>query len=219
VTLELPDEPRWVEAHGIAADPDGWLREVEGGYAVGHDGARLIVIAHAADDAALELARDNPQHTILTPSDELAAALRTAGRGVVRALLHTAPDPTALPELEGAVRLPDDASLEHVPAALGEELAAARAHGPIWTVYLDGSPVTFAYAPWRSTRWFDVSIDTLPAARQLGLGTIATVAMIRHERAAGRQPVWGADEGNVASLRLARRLGFTAIDEIWVAPP
>jgi hypothetical protein len=31
--------------------------------------------------------------------------------------------------------------------------------------------------------------------------------------------VWGADEENLASLRLARRLGFTAVDELWVAPP
>ena len=54
-------------------------------------------------------------------------------------------------------------------------------------------------------------------ARQLGLATIVSSAMIRHEIAQGRAPVWGADEGNVASLRLAARLGFQAVDEIWVA--
>jgi len=31
--------------------------------------------------------------------------------------------------------------------------------------------------------------------------------------------VWGADEGNTASLRLARTLGFVEVDRIWVAPP
>jgi RimJ/RimL family protein N-acetyltransferase len=29
--------------------------------------------------------------------------------------------------------------------------------------------------------------------------------------------VWGADEGNIASLRLARSLGFVKVDELWVA--
>jgi L-amino acid N-acyltransferase YncA len=59
----------------------------------------------------------------------------------------------------------------------------------------------------------------IPAARQLGLGTLVAAAMIRDERARGREPVWGADEANIASLRLAKRLGFAPVDEIWVAPP
>ena len=70
-----------------------------------------------------------------------------------------------------------------------------------------------------STRWFDVSVDTLPGARQLGLATIVAAALIRDERAHGREPVWGADEANHASLRLANRLGFVAVDELWVSPP
>jgi L-amino acid N-acyltransferase YncA len=76
----------------------------------------------------------------------------------------------------------------------------------------------FAYAPWRSATYFDVSVDVIPGARQLGLATIVAAAMIHAERAAGRQPVWGADEGNAASLRLARRLGFEPVDELWVSP-
>jgi len=219
VTLALPDEPRWVEAHGIATDPDGWRRELEGGFALGHDAARLIVIGDASSSGAAALAAEYPHHAILTASDELAAALRTAGRRPARALLHTARDAASLPDVVGAVRLTDDVALDHVPPALVEELAWARTRGPIWTVFLDGKPATFAYAPWRSRRWFDVSVDTLVNARQLGLGTIAAATMIRDERTAGREPVWGADEGNLASRRLAAKLGMTASDEIWVAPP
>jgi hypothetical protein len=40
--------------------------------------------------------------------------------------------------------------------------------------------------------------------------------MIRAERALGREPVWGAADGNHASLRLAARLGFVAVDALWV---
>jgi len=62
-----------------------------------------------------------------------------------------------------------------------------------------------------------VSVDTLASARQLGLATIVAAAMIDAERAAGREPVWGADEHNLASLALAKRLGFEPVDELWVA--
>jgi hypothetical protein len=218
--LDLPDEPRYVEAHGIAADPASWRRELGPGFAVGSDRARLIVVCGEADaGATLRLARAHPQHTFLVTNDDLAATLRGAGRGVLRAILHTLRDPARLPDPDGAVALAADAPLAHVPEALRDELRTALAYGEVWAAWVDHAPVSFAYAPWRSPRWFDVSVDTLASARQLGLGTIVAAAMIRGERGRGREPVWGADENNLPSLRLARRLGFRAIDELWVAPP
>lgn len=217
---DLPDEPRHVEAHGMAADPQSWRRELGPGFAVGNDRARLVAVCGDADpDAALALVGACPEHTFLVGADALAAALRGAGRGVVRAILHTLPEPEALPDMDGAAALAADASLAHLPAALAEELRAALPRGAVWAAWVDGEPVAFAYAPWRSRRWFDVSVDTVPAARQLGLGTIVAAAMIRGERAEGREPVWGADEHNLASLRLAQRLGFRPVDGLWVAPP
>jgi hypothetical protein len=220
--LALPDVPRWIEAHGIAADPAGWRRELGGGFAVGSDRARLIVVAGDADAAAVAaLARDRPHHTLLVAVERADLAAAT-GRRVERALLLTLPPGAGPGPVDpgadaGAVALPPDASLAHLPPALAEELEAARPDRTIWTVYLDGLPVSFAYAPWRSARWFDVSVDTLPAARQLGLGRMVAAAMIRGEQALGRAAVWGADEGNAASLRLARALGFVEIDQLWVA--
>jgi GNAT superfamily N-acetyltransferase len=208
VTLDLPDVPRWVEAHGIAGDPDGWRAPVGGGYALGHDVAKLIVLAGELD--AVEVARFRtgyPQHTFLFTRDDLHGAFERS----TRAILHSLEDPDALPECEGAVLF-----TESPPDA---ELAWAATRGPIWSAYVDGAAAAFAYAPWRSAKLFDVSVDVLPGARQLGLGTIVAAAMIRDERARGFEPVWGADEGNIASLRLAKRLGFVAVDEIWVAPP
>ena len=201
MTLDLPDEPRWVEAHGIAADPASW--RIDG--VVGSERAKLAVITGRADVAALRA--EHPGYTILTVS----APVVPHGK----AILHTLPEPDALPDLEGAALL-GDAPLDGVPAPLAEELAAATRG---WAAWVDGAPVAFAYAPWRSARLFDVSVDVLPSARQLGLGTLVAAAMIRDERAAGREPVWGADEDNVASLRLAARLGFVAVDHIFVIPP
>ncbi len=202
MTLALPDVPRWIEAHGIAADPESWAR----GGAVGSPRARLLVITGSADLA--ELHRTFPDYTILT------SGVPPLPHG--RAVLHTLPDPDSLPELEGAVPL-GDAPLDHVPPALAAELRAATT--TVWTVFVDGLPMCFAYAPWRSAAYFDVSVDTLPGARQLGLGTLVAAQMIRDERAQGREPVWGADEDNHASLRLAHRLGFVEVDALYVIPP
>ncbi|MEJ7602743.1 MAG: GNAT family N-acetyltransferase [Kofleriaceae bacterium] len=218
--IELPDEPRWVEAHGLATEPATWRRALGDGFVIGNDDALLGVIAGRADPAAvIALSREVTHATLLTASDELAAALRESGRHVDRAILHTLPDPSSLPDLDGASLLPDDVPLDHVWGPLADELAYVRGRRPVWAAYVEGVPVSFAYAPWRSGHWFDVSIDTLPSARQLGLATIVAAALIRDERAHGREPVWGADESNHASLRLAERLGFVPVDELWVAMP
>ena len=217
--LPLPDIPRWIEAHGIAADPAGWREQVDDGLAVGHDAARLVVIAgDAPADAVARLARARAGHTLLFAIErqDIVAALEAQGRPSERAILHTLSEPALLPDLDGAAPL-GETSLDHVPPALAEELRWARTRGTVWAVWLDGQPVSFAYAPWRSRAWFDVSVDTLAGARQLGLATVVASAMIRDERARGREPVWGADEGNSASRRLATRLGFAPADELWVA--
>jgi RimJ/RimL family protein N-acetyltransferase len=219
VIPELPDLPRWVEAHAIAADPASWRIALGAGLAVGDDRSRLIVVAgDATPEDVAALARDRASYVMLLAIEraDLVARLRADGRDVVRAILHVLTDPDALPELEGALPLPDDASLAHLPEALAAELAEARAHATIWSAWVDGEPVSFAYAASRTPRWFDIGVDTAPGARQLGLATLVAAAMIRDERARGREPVWGADEDNLASLRLAARLGFTPIDALWI---
>ena len=215
---DVPDVPRWIEAHGIAADPASWQRSLGRGRAVGSDTARLVVVVGDASPAGVAaLAREVPRHTLLFAIERADLAAAT-GREATRALLHTLPDPDTLPDCEGATPLPPELALAHVPDALAEELGSVRAHRTIWAAFVDGVAMSFAYAPWRSARWFDVSVDTLAGARQLGLAQLVASAMIRDERAQGREPVWGADEGNVASLRLARRLGFVQMDELWVVP-
>ena len=196
--MTLPDTPRWVEAHGIASDPSHWRVDLDQGYILGHDAMKLISIVDADPE---QVRARYPQYTLLSQTP--------FGR---RAILHTLEG--ELPDYEGAIPLPPDTP---IPPALEAELRWTR--NTIWTCYVDGVPACFAYAPWRSPSWFDVSVDTLPGFRQLGLGTIVAAAMIRAEQQLGRQPVWGADEENYASLRLAERLGFVPTDELWVCAP
>jgi len=220
--LALPDLPRWVEAHGIAADPASWRRELGGGFAVGHDAAHLIVIAGDPDiAAAAQLAEEFADHVVLVAPEDAVLARAVAGAGGLaeRALLHVLPSLDDLPDCESAVVLPATAPLDHLRPEVADEIAAARAKAEIWSAWVDGVPVAFAYAVWRSAAYFDISVDVDPSARQLGLGAIVAAAVIRGETANGRAAVWGADEGNTASRGLARRLGFVAVDELWVIAP
>ena len=217
MTLALPDLPRWVEAHDLARDPESWRRDG----VIGHDGGAdpvICVYGELPVDAVIALANEHPLHTLLVPRerDDLALALP---RPLVRAILHTLPDPGTLPDFEGAEPLPEDASLAHLPDDLRAELEDARARATVWTAWVDGIPSSFAYASALSAAWFDIGVDTIAGARQLGLATIVSSTMIRAERESGREPVWGATEDNIASLRLAARLGFVAVDELWVAAP
>src|SRR5690349_21148162 len=112
--MTLPDTPRWVEANGIAADPTHWREQLGAGLALGHDAAKLIVIVGEPDARALAaLLAKHPQHVLLLENPERAP------RPAQRAILHTLPDPDALPDYEGAIPLPADAA---VPDELAAEL-------------------------------------------------------------------------------------------------
>jgi hypothetical protein len=219
VTLpEIPDEPRWVEASAILASDAHWLDAT--GRVIGHDASSLMVALPGADAAAVtQLAAARPRWSLLAAPerDDLRAALAAIGWWVERARILTLPDASDLPDDEGAALLPEGTDLSHLPPVLAGEVAAAQRRGAVWTAVVDGTPASFAFAPWRSARWFDVSVDTLPGYRQLGLATRVAAALIRGERGDGREPVWGALESNAASLRLAARLGFVAVDSLWVA--
>jgi GNAT acetyltransferase len=215
--LELPDTPRWVEAHGLLAEAETWHRAWPGGGVIGHDRAELaIVLGRCELAAAAALLAAHPALTILgageAASRELAARL---GRHAERAILHTLPEALEPTELQVAV-LETSHALDDLPDDLRAELEGTRAARRVWTAWVEGRPVSFAYASWRSPRFFDVSVDTLPGYRQLGLGEMTARALILDEQAQGRAAVWGATESNAASLRLAARLGFVAVDELWV---
>jgi hypothetical protein len=45
------------------------------------------------------------------------------------------------------------------------------------------------------------------------------IHMIEYMREQGKQPVWGAEESNRASMNLAAKLGFVEADRITVIQP
>ena len=216
-SLAIADDPRWVEAHALAAEPTSWRRE----HAIGNDALQVIaVIADGGAEALRELAREFPGHTILLGAQPWAYALAGA-REVVPALVHTLPDPAALFEQEGATPLHPTAPLDHLVPGLAAEVADARVRDRVWTAIIDGEPAAFAYARYASDRYFNVTVETIATARQLGLGTMVATALIldRTARTPRREPVFTAAADAAAARRLAARLGFVEVDRIWVAVP
>ncbi len=216
--FELPDEPRWVEAHGLWAEPDSWIERWPGGAMLGNAAAQLAVVCGQVDGTrARALAAQHCELVVLSAPE---AELELPGRRREPAILHALDDGEGVhsPGELVAALTPSD-SLAHVPAALARELAWALQRRAVWAAWVEGLPVAFAYASWRSPRHFDVSVETIRGYRQLGLGRLVAQALVADELARGRAAVWGATADNTPSLRLAASLGFVEIDRLCVHAP
>lgn len=158
--------------------------------------------------------------TLLAYADNVAAVRKALpGWRVERAWQHVLRDESALEGVEtgpAATVTRATVSEAEIDASLREELLDAVRRGPVFAAWADGRPVAFAHAPLRTTRWYDLSVDTVPAFRRQGHATRAFAALWRQLRREGLAPVWGATEGNEASLRMAARLGFVRAGEVFV---
>jgi len=73
---------------------------------------------------------------------------------------------------------------------------------------VNGGIVCFAQTYARSALHADIGVWTHEGWRSRGLATAAAALVVRRVQEAGQTAVWSAGEGNVASLRVAQRLGF-----------
>jgi RimJ/RimL family protein N-acetyltransferase len=76
--------------------------------------------------------------------------------------------------------------------------------------------VSFCYVAWETETLWDVSIDTLPSYRGRGLAVPAVFYLVALMKEKRKQAVWGAEESNLASMRLAAKLGFAPVDRLAV---
>jgi GNAT superfamily N-acetyltransferase len=183
-------------------------------------------------EALLSLTGDANVLSQMEDADYVAAAL--AGWRRQRAIIHVLPGAMAWDrETDTGARVftrQTAPSFDHVPPLLRRELldalkgrtvsrfvpgylppstaAVSRTTVPMAAVWAGGRPVSFCYPVWQTETLWDVSIETLPAYRRLGLAARAARTLIRHMRRTGRAPVWAALETNTASRALAARLGF-----------
>jgi len=231
----LPDMPRWVDTRGMLLSGRATVsggETVDAGFVVRALSGALAVIAvvgyppytviaeavgDVTDMTPLIAQRDNAAHVGRALTSRPASS---SGRAWTpeRAVLHCLTSPSkSKPADDVVVRLlRADDRLDHLPSGLRFEMVHARAMAPVAVAVVDDRPVSFCYPCWITETLWDVSIDTLEPYRRRGLAARAVRFMTERMKEDGREPVWGAMESNVASLELARKLGFTPVDEIVV---
>jgi GNAT acetyltransferase-like protein len=234
----LPDVPRWVETRAmlLRGDCEVLGLATANGPAPGPEGAAafvvrdtllpLVAVVGEPDPAAVReaAAAAGGEAVVLAPPEtrrHLAAAL--PGWGVNAAVLHLLPG--ALPAdggAGGAARLLEPAevaALAGLPPGLHSELRLGARLGPVAAALDDGVPVAFCYAGSETEGLWDVSIDTLEPFRRRGHAARAFALLAARLGARGKRPVWGAEDWNEPSLRLAARLGFRPVDEVLLWRP
>lgn len=220
----LPDIPRWVETRSMLMSGDcelvGPIESAPPAFIVRRLRTGLMAVVGLPSPGSISSAADGCE-TILAPPETTEHVLRALdGWTAAKALLHLPGEsPFPLPDPRMDIRMIGAAELERgreIPPELREELLDACSVSPVAAVFSGSEPVSFCYPTAITETLWDVSIDTLRQYRNRGYARAAVLSMIEFMRISGRRPVWGAEVSNLASIGLARKLGFVVVDELNV---
>jgi RimJ/RimL family protein N-acetyltransferase len=109
--------------------------------------------------------------------------------------------------------------IEWASAQTLAEIQRAALIGKLAATFVDDKPVSFCDAGTQTESLWDIGIDTLEEHRRQGYAALCVAYMIDQMGRLGKRPVWGAEESNLASMRLAAKLGFKPVDRIVVLVP
>lgn len=217
------DLPRHVEARALLLSGRcEVVAEGEGALVCARETPLVCVVGRPGPAAFARVLAGPGEREFLAPADErgfVEAALPQweAEEAAVHVLPAGAPLPPAASGVAvGCLEPGDQDLLPALPDELDHELRTALGHGPVVVAFAGDKPAGFAYAPWVTEGFFDVSVDTLVPFRRRGLGEAAARELMILQGASGRRPVWGAVASNRASLHLAGKLGFREVDRLVV---
>lgn len=226
----LPDAPSLVETRALLLSGTAALRhsadragavvldpDVPSGFVVGRaDPALLRDVAATAP----------PGFELVAQADAIeaaSAALPGWTLATATVLSLASPWPAGAPGADPPAGVVICAPLDEVWLARVPEVDEIRVHAALAdavALRLAGDEVVAVCAAGDVTEsLWDVGIDTVEAHRRAGHGAAAFRALAAHMAATGRQPVWCAEDGNVASLAMAARLGFVPVDRIGLLRP
>lgn len=219
----IPDDPVWVDLRSSLL-AGGRVIQGAGGFVILAPGGALLGVRGRPGEAALrqavERAADGAELLACDAAD-VDAVESALGATPVTATIATAEQLAAPPAPAGAtLRLYRPGRprppLDHAPEELQHELAVVFSVGPVAVAFVDGRAASFCYPAAYTERWWDVGVDTLEPFRRRGLAAAVFHAMTREMEPTGRRPVWGALDSNVASRRLAEKLGFRPVGRLWL---
>jgi len=76
---------------------------------------------------------------------------------------------------------------------------------------VDNNIVAIAHTYAENNLHTDIGVSTIEAWREKGFATAAAALVAQEIQARGKVPVWSCGEDNIASLRVAQKLGFTEV--------
>ncbi len=86
-------------------------------------------------------------------------------------------------------------------------------NGKGYCVVYEETVAAWAFSAAISTYEIDIGIETRTEYQHLGLGTIVAKKMIQHCFEQHKRPVWACHSKNIASQKLAEKIGFVKISE------
>jgi RimJ/RimL family protein N-acetyltransferase len=121
-------------------------------------------------------------------------------------------EPSDIPHLEGL----DSESAWISKTWGGHHGLAASGFG--WGAFVAGQLVSVACTFFLGERYEEIGVVTEPRFRGLGLSTACAGALCHDIRARGHQPSWTTSPDNLASMRVAQKLGFVVqrYDQLYV---
>ncbi len=172
--------------------------------------AILDAFAANSNEAEILATPENSKYVAETLPDWITSLATLHALGGKPRLLATSANVVRL------LTLAEIKALTNLPLDLKEEFSTGCRYSPVAATIVEGAPVSFCYAGSQTESWWDISIDTLAGYRNKGYAAACVIYMIELMSRQKKQPVWGAFETNEASLRLAAKLGFVAVDTIMV---
>lgn len=209
----IPDTPATLELRDIALDPRAAIYRSGQGLLLAHAHGRLAGASGPVAPRDVDALLQGLDSECELLADTAAYERLRSTHPFERAIIQTLSRPwgnrqQGIGELIIRPLEPSD-PLAHLPDELRREIESAQSLRSVVAGFIAGAAVSFAYWGSRTETYHDISIDTLKQHRNRGVGAAVVSALIDRIVAEGGVPVWGAVEGNHASLRLAEKLGFT----------
>ena len=204
------------------SEPSFVARELEEG-----EEQMVYVVGRPPSGVIREAARRNRDGGMILSTPEDASHVQGAlpNWTSTRATLHLLGDASRLPKPAGDEVKPFgasdlDAASDDLPEDLLSFLEDVLDRGaPVAATFAGERPVSFCCASDETETLWDISIDTLEEYRWQGHAARCVSWMVTEMRGRGKEPVWGAEETNPPSMRLAAKLGFVPVDELILFRP
>ena len=223
----LPDIPRWIEARSMLISGRGMVLDFHQ-----KDPSSQAYAALFQEDIGLGVLVGEPHQDLIYQLSELADEIicpAEYGNSALSVLEHWDKEEANLfrrprdyrnPYATKEVRrlsLRQLESIDGIPSLLFEELREELVSGTeIFYVAKGEQAASFCYAGAKTEKYWDISIETLPPFYRQGLATRCVCGAIEEMWTHGLEPIWAAVDANTASVKMANKLGFNAVDRLKI---